>query len=395
MKKGAFILLASFLLCIALNVGASYPLSVNVQVEQTYVKEGDTVQVTWTVNGGTPPYTSWIYWDDIWTEDTLIGNYGNQYHSVFSVRPGMKPLLSFRIETNDESVYSNNPLIVHSSDLGYDIVNLDGWTSPGSTRIELNSNRVYKGETIIANVFRIFDASIDGYNGFQYQWVITDANGKTTYTEMQRISDLQQYNTVLNFTPTNGVSGYLKVIAYEPKYTDDTTTKTYNSETFTILDGAQNGIAPIQNPFSQNAVRSYTPASLNQRMATRSGPGTQYTEELGTLPQETEIKLLESVNTGVPWGLVEFYRNGVKVRAYTGMKCINAYGPVAKGTQDYYEVVLSRDTEVYYGPGYDYGQRKDSVRSGTVLRVYGSENDFMICDYQSGKEWVRAYFPLI
>ena len=395
MRKRAFILLASFLLCITLSVGASYPLSVNVQVEQTYVKEGDTVQVTWTVNGGTPPYTSWIYWDGIWTEDTLIGNYGNQYHSVFSVRHGMKPLLSFKIETTDESVYSDNPLNIYSSDIGYDIVNLDGWTSPGSTRIELNSNRVYKGETIVANVFRIFDASIDGYNDFQYQWVITDTNGKTTYTEIQRISDLQQHNTVLNFTPTNGVSGYLKVIADEPKFTDDTTTKTYNSETFIILDGAQNGVSQLQRTVTPNAGRSYTPASLNQRMATRSGPGTQYTEELGTLPQETEIKLLESVNTGVPWGLVEFYRNGVKVRAYTGMKRINAYGPVAKGTQDYYEVVLSRDTEVYYGPGYDYGQRMDSVRSGTVLRVYGGENDFMICDYQSGKDWVRAYFPLI
>ncbi len=144
-----------------------------------------------------------------------------------------------------------------------------------------------------------------------------------------------------------------------------------------------------------STARAYTPASLNQRMATRSGPGTQYTEELGIMPENTEIKLIEFVTTGVPWGLVEFYRNGVKVRAYTGMKRINAHGPVAQGTLDYYEVVLSRDTPVYYGPGYDFGQRKDTVRAGTTLRVFGSENGFIICDYKSGKEWVRAYFPEI
>lgn len=151
----------------------------------------------------------------------------------------------------------------------------------------------------------------------------------------------------------------------------------------------------IFDPGLASPPRSYTPASLNQRMSTRSGPGTQYTEELGTLPQDTQIMLVESVTTGVPWGLVEFYRNGVKVRAYTGMKRINAYGPVAQGTLDYDEVVLSRSTEVYYGPGYDYGQRKETVPAGTTLRVFGSENGFSLCDYRSGNQWVRAYFPQI
>jgi len=151
----------------------------------------------------------------------------------------------------------------------------------------------------------------------------------------------------------------------------------------------------LMNPGPTSSPRTYTPASLNQQMSTRSGPGTQYTEELGTFPQNTEIMLVESVTTGVPWGMVEFYWKGMKHRAYTGMKRINAYGPVAQGTQDYYEVVLSQTTSVYYGPGYDYAQRKDAVRAGTTLRVYGSENGFSMCDYKSGKQWVRAYFPVI
>lgn len=139
----------------------------------------------------------------------------------------------------------------------------------------------------------------------------------------------------------------------------------------------------------------HTPAALNQRMATRSGPGTQYTEELGTMPQSTQITLIEYVTTSVPWGLVEFYKNGMKVRAYTGMKRIDAYGPVAQGTKDYHEVVLSKSTAVYYGPGYDYAMRKESVEAGTLLRVFGYENGFTLCDYHNGKHWVRAYFPEI
>ena len=160
-----------------------------------------------------------------------------------------------------------------------------------------------------------------------------------------------------------------------------------------IPQGGQSYTEPAPQP---SYSYSYgTPASLNQRMATRSGPGTQYTEELGTMPQETAITLIEYVTTGVPWGLVEFYRNGQKVRAYTGMKRINAYGPVAQGTQDYYELSLSQSTDVYYGPGYDYARRAESVGRGTLLRVYGYENGFAICDYKRGTSWVRAYFPVI
>ncbi|MGI6688173.1 MAG: hypothetical protein ACOX6Y_07455 [Christensenellales bacterium] len=163
------------------------------------------------------------------------------------------------------------------------------------------------------------------------------------------------------------------------------------------LMGGGQPYQPYQPPVYEPSYPSYsyTPASLNQRMATRSGPGTQYTEELGTLPQSTQITLIEYVTTGVPWGLVEFYKNGMKVRAYTGMKRINAYGPVAQGSVNYYEVVLSRSTAVYYGPGYDYAKRKSNVQAGTLLRVFGYENGFTLCDYQSGCQWVRAYFPAI
>ena len=139
---------------------------------------------------------------------------------------------------------------------------------------------------------------------------------------------------------------------------------------------------------------AYTPASLNQRMATRSGPGTMYTEELGTLPQSTAITLIEMVTTnGTPWGMVEFYKNNMKYRAYTGMKRINAYGPVNQGSTYAAEHLLNLTSNAYYGPGYDYARRNNAVFAGTQLYVYDAENGFYLCDYQEGDKWVRAWIP--
>ncbi len=142
------------------------------------------------------------------------------------------------------------------------------------------------------------------------------------------------------------------------------------------------------------SIKAHTPARLNQRMATRSGPGTQYTEDLGTLPQSTPITVVEYVTTrGTPWGMVEFYKNNMKYRAYTGMKRIDAYGPVALGTLDYYEMILPWSAVARYGPGYDYAARDKDVLDGTRLRVFGVENGFYLCDYQDGDRWVRAWIP--
>lgn len=157
-----------------------------------------------------------------------------------------------------------------------------------------------------------------------------------------------------------------------------------------------NSIFPTFGIYPMSTPRIPTPASLNQRMATRSGPGTKYTEELGTLPQDTVITLIETVTThGTPWAMVEFNRNGMRYRAYTGMKRINAYGPVAQGTLEYYETILPTVTVVYYGPGYDYAQRMGKVPAGTLVQVYDTENGFTLCDYQSDGKWVRAYFPML
>ncbi len=133
------------------------------------------------------------------------------------------------------------------------------------------------------------------------------------------------------------------------------------------------------------------PARLNQRMATRSGPSTLYTEELGTLPKDTPITVIEQVMGSVPWGLVEFEKRGLLYRAYTGMKRIDAYGPVPWGIQEGTFTYMSRNAQVYYGPGEHYAPRQESLYAGQSVLTFGWENGFVMVEYPLGDKKVRGY----
>jgi len=97
---------------------------------------------------------------------------------------------------------------------------------------------------------------------------------------------------------------------------------------------------------------------------------------------------------GTPWGLVEFTIRGLPYRAYTGMKRIDTQGPVPEGSEEYTTMSLPAASPAYYGPGYQYAQRKNSVPAGTALNILRIENGFWQCDYQQGGSWVRAYIPV-
>ncbi len=140
------------------------------------------------------------------------------------------------------------------------------------------------------------------------------------------------------------------------------------------------------------AAMAATSASLNQKMATRSGPGTKYTEELGTLPSSTNISVISQVETnGTVWYQVEFRNNGKLYRAYTGKKRVDAYGPVSWENDTYSDDETNASVKSYYGPGEAYAERKKSVGRGTKVRVYQVEGDWALCDYQESGHWARGY----
>ncbi len=135
-------------------------------------------------------------------------------------------------------------------------------------------------------------------------------------------------------------------------------------------------------------------AYLNQRMATRTGPGTAYSEEHGTLSEYTEIVVFAKEDSGgTPWVLVEFVKNNKLVRAYTGLKRVDVddLASLPTTTKKPKPATVSRDTTAYYGPGKAYLQCPVIVAAGTEVLVYGVDRGYALIEYTGGvltRSWV-------
>ncbi len=133
-------------------------------------------------------------------------------------------------------------------------------------------------------------------------------------------------------------------------------------------------------------------ARLNSSMATRSGPGTWYTEELGTLPVTTSITAIEKITTSeTTWVLVEFRYNGQLYRAYTGLSRMEVYGDLPLASARGYSDTVQIETSAYYGPGTEYAIRRTRVAAGTSVTVYDQEGQWAYCEYKENGKTVRGY----
>ncbi len=142
------------------------------------------------------------------------------------------------------------------------------------------------------------------------------------------------------------------------------------------------------------AASASVPGLLNQKMATRSGPSTKYTEELGTFPQSTPITVIAQIETnGTVWYQVEFTYNSMLYRAYTGKKRVDGIGvdSVPWESPRYTDDVTVTWATAYYGPGEQYATRRQTVDKGTAVRVFQVEGEWALCDYREGSQWARGY----
>lgn len=139
------------------------------------------------------------------------------------------------------------------------------------------------------------------------------------------------------------------------------------------------------------ALASY-PAYIINTMPTRSGPGTKYTEELGTLKNSTPITVISQAETnGTVWYQVEFTRNQKLYRCYTGKKRVQASGNIPWESPDYVEDVLVSGADAYYGPGTNYAKFKKGLSINDKVRVFGVECEWALCEYRVGNKWCRSY----
>ncbi len=145
--------------------------------------------------------------------------------------------------------------------------------------------------------------------------------------------------------------------------------------------------------YQEDGKKELFDAFLIQKMATRTGPSTQYSEP-GTYPIETTIKIIEREldNNMVPWGLVEFEFRNVKYRAYTGMKRISCdVDSIPWGKGDGVRASTNASAPFYYGPGVEYAKHKYNIKAGSSIIVYDYENGYAMVDYYDYDEWVRGY----
>lgn len=141
-------------------------------------------------------------------------------------------------------------------------------------------------------------------------------------------------------------------------------------------------------------------AGLLMRLATRSGPGTEY-DEPGTFfgntwKQETVRVLGKSWDSrnSVWWVLVDFNNSGkASYRIWTGLKRVDAdigkvpeIWPIGQGT-------VSSTTETYRGPGGRYAEAKVSIKGWKDVLAYGCENGYVEVEFEQDDKMYRVWVP--
>ena len=144
---------------------------------------------------------------------------------------------------------------------------------------------------------------------------------------------------------------------------------------------------------------SYVLAILNSKLATRTGPGTQYDEPGTFLSSGSQVRVLSKAydqRNQIWWVQVEFSSGGSLYRAYTGLKrfsnlIINSV-PEEKviGT-----CTFSQSITGYYGPGYNYRAIAAKIPAGVSCTIYGyasaGDSDFIQVEFYDQGRYRRAW----
>lgn len=144
-------------------------------------------------------------------------------------------------------------------------------------------------------------------------------------------------------------------------------------------------------------------AGLLNRVATRTGPGTQY-DEPGTYFQKdwrtTKVRVINAAWDNINdiwWVQLDFSDLGKKFRAYTGLVRVDVDVNILDKETLLGTTTMRSAAKVYYGPGRDYVEAPFNVPNYTEVKVYGAENGFVQVEYADSRipypqrrAWVTA-----
>ena len=165
--------------------------------------------------------------------------------------------------------------------------------------------------------------------------------------------------------------------------------------------------APMGTPETTTATQSQTTAApatglqvlTKDRLATRSGPGTNYTETGSYYQSGKWVKAISSAydtTNGIWWVQVELDYNGELRRVYTGVKRLHmSADQVTVEEEPEYSATLTRSVYGYWGPGYSYSMYGDKISAGTWGQVWQTEGLYAQFEYYdtNSQQYRRVWVP--
>ncbi len=133
-------------------------------------------------------------------------------------------------------------------------------------------------------------------------------------------------------------------------------------------------------------------SSLAYKAASRSGPGTQFTEELATLTPPLSLTVISyACPAETEWYHVEFTRGGRLYRTYILKSRVKDAGAVRVESNVYTEDILAVSARAYYGPGENYAPRPGTLPAQTQVKVFETEGEWALCEYREDWRYGRGY----
>lgn len=139
-------------------------------------------------------------------------------------------------------------------------------------------------------------------------------------------------------------------------------------------------------------------SDLKQRLSTRSGPGTKFTEP-GTFFSKNykiqKVKVLKKSSDGNTWWVQVDFRNGAKnsYRVWTGAKRVDVDLDLIAEELPMGQCDVTPTSDTYYGPGGNYAKANITITKRADGIVYEIENgyadvEYMCDDGTQGRIWV-------
>ncbi len=128
--------------------------------------------------------------------------------------------------------------------------------------------------------------------------------------------------------------------------------------------------------------------TTNQKLATRTGPGTRY-DEPGTFlyagASVTAVARAWDSYNEIWWVQVDFAEGSSRYRVYTGLKRLNVNIQSLPEERNLGGDTVSSAAEARFGPGASYALCPVNVPAGARVTVWGRENGYSLVEYSDSR----------